>query len=154
MLRIGLAALALASVLTVSPATAVPANCPSIGLGHQKLTIITDTGRHRYSVETAATPTQQECGLMFRRTMASNAGMIFPSHEARLMSFWMENTYLPLDIIFVGADGRVVNVAANAVPLSRDLLDSKGLATTVVELNAGQAEHIRLKPGDRIQLQR
>ena len=151
MLRIGLVALAL---LAAAPAAAVPANCPSTGLTRQPLTITTASGKHRYTVEVAATPDQQECGLMFRRVMAPTAGMVFPSHDLRQMSFWMENTYLPLDIIFVGSDGRVVNVAANAQPLSRELLDSKGPAATVVELNAGQAAHIGLKPGDRITLPR
>ncbi len=138
-------------LLWALPAVAAPAECPDPSLRRTDLTIVTAAGQHRYHVEVAATPAQQECGLMFRRSMKRAAGMVFPFGDARPLSFWMENTYLPLDIIFVGADGRVVN-AEHAVPLSRALVNSAGDAASVVELNAGEAARIGLKPGDTVQL--
>ena len=145
-----LAALAL---LGATPVAAAPASCPDPALQRAALTIRTATGRHRYRVEVAATPAQQQCGLMFRRSMKRDAGMVFPFDETRPLSFWMENTYLPLDIIFVGRDGRVLN-AERAVPLSRALVSSAGDAASVVELNAGETARIGLRPGDAVALSR
>lgn len=136
-----------------TPVVAAPAACPDPSLKRGQVTIFTATGRHRYRVEIAATPSQQQCGLMFRRTMPRGAGMVFPMGAARPLSFWMQNTYLPLDIIFVGRDGRVVN-AERAVPMSQALVNSAGDAASVVELNAGEAARIGLKPGDAVRLAR
>ncbi len=103
-----------------------------------------------YTVEVAATPLEQNRGLMFRTHMARNHGMIFPFVPPRPASFWMENTVLPLDLIFIAPDQRVLTIAANATPYSRDLIDSGGVVAAVLELNAGVAARIGLKPGDRV----
>ena len=146
---IGLAALALASA---APATAFqvtePAQAQAV-LPRVAVTLVTASGQHRYRAELAATPEQQAAGLMFRTTMARGDAMIFPFVPARPASFWMENTVLPLDLVFVGADHRVLNIAADAVPYSRALIPSAGPAAAVIELNAGEAARIGLKPGDR-----
>jgi len=108
-----------------------------------------DGKMHRYKAEVARTPEAQARGLMHRRTMSPDAGMLFLFPEPRLASFWMANTYLPLDIIFISPQGRVVNVG-EGVPLSETTIESTGLAGAVLELNRGEASRIGLKPGDRI----
>lgn len=145
-----LAAALLLCTLPVANVAALPIVAAQAELPRTKLTLEADRGRHKYSVEVAATPEQQERGLMFRTRMAANQGMIFPFAPPRPASFWMENTILPLDIVFIGADSRVLNVAANAKPYSRDLIQSAGVAAAVLELNAGEAARIGLKPGDRV----
>lgn len=112
--------------------------------------LVTGKGRYRYALEVAATAEQQQCGLMYRKAMPRGVGMVFPFDEPRSASFWMENTPLPLDLIFVGADNRVVSIASGK-PYSRDFIDSNGIAASVIELNAGEARRIGLKPGDKVE---
>lgn len=114
------------------------------------LTLHSATGKHRYNVELALTGAQQQAGLMFRKTLARTAGMLFPFKPAQPASFWMRNTILPLDLVFVDAGHRVLNVAADAVPYSPAFLTSDGPVIAVLELNAGEARRIGLKPGDRV----
>jgi len=130
-------------------ATTRPA-CPNVGLRSVPAVLITVSGRHRYRLEVAATDAQQQCGLMFRKTMPRRTGMVFRFDPPRAASFWMENTPLPLDLIFVGADSRVISIGAGK-PFSRDLIDSGGIAASVIELNAGEARRIGLQPGDRVE---
>lgn len=112
--------------------------------------IVTADGRtHRYKAEVARTAAEQAQGLMHRRTMARDAGMVFPFDKPRQASFWMANTYLPLDIIFISPEGRVLNVG-EGVPLTTGTVESAGVAGSVLELNRGEAARIGLKPGDRI----
>lgn len=125
-------------------------DCPNTGLGTRKTTLVTATGRHSYDLEVAANAEQQACGMMYRRVMKPNTGMAFPFSPPRATAFWMENTYLPLDLIFVGPDRRVVHIAGGK-PLSRDLIDSGGVTAEVIELRAGEAKRIGLKPGDRVE---
>lgn len=142
---------ALALMLGAPLAATVPAKAdpPVIVLPMVKLTLTTaDRKPHVYRVEVAKTGEQQARGLMFRHAMARDRGMIFPMTPPRPASFWMENTYLPLDIIFIAPGGEVLNIV-HGQPLSRDQLNSLGTATAVLELNAGEAARIGLKPGDR-----
>ena len=137
-----------ALVLWAAPVmAAVP--CPNAGLRTAKVTFETTKGRFPYRVEIAATPEQQACGMMFREKMAPATGMSFPMSPARATGFWMENTILPLDIIFVSPGGRVLNVRQGQ-PYSRDVLSSDGVTADVIELAAGEAKRIGLKPGDRV----
>lgn len=135
----------------LAPAAALPLGQAQAELRRVPLTLVTATGQHRYSVEIAATPDQQQRGLMFRTRMTRAQGMIFPFVPPRPASFWMENTVLPLDLVFIGADRRVLNIAANAKPFSRDFIPSTGDAAAVLELNAGEAARIGLRPGDAVQ---
>jgi uncharacterized membrane protein (UPF0127 family) len=144
--RIWLLALALAGSASMAQA----ADCPNTGLETRKTTLVTRTGRHRYDLEVAASAEQQACGMMFRRSMKPNTGMAFPFSPPRATAFWMENTYLPLDLIFVGPDRRVVHIASGQ-PLSRDFIDSGGVTAEVIELRAGEAKRIGLKPGDQVE---
>jgi len=124
---------------------------PQTGLAVRKLNVTTADGKtHAYTVELAQTQAQQAIGMMFRKDMPRNTGMLFPMSPARPASFYMRNTYLPLDIIFIGPDKRVLNIGANAVPLSENLVSSTGPVSAVLELRGGEAARIGLKPGDKV----
>ena len=124
-------------------AAALPARHPLSNLP----VIPLSAGGHRFRVELAASPAEQETGLMFRLAMGADEGMLFPMNPPRQAYFWMRNTVLPLDIIFIGADRRVLNVAANARPYDETPLPSAGKAAAVLELNAGRAAQLGIRPG-------
>ena len=145
-----LARVVAATVLAVFAAAPVAAACPNAGLATMPVVLVTAKGRYRYVLDVAASGDEQQCGLMYRKAMPRGVGMVFPFDRPRSASFWMENTPLPLDLIFVGADNRVVSVSRGK-PYSRDLIDSHGIAASVIELNAGEAKRIGLKAGDRVE---
>lgn len=124
---------------------------PQTGLKIVPLTIETAAGkRHVYQVEVAATAAQQAHGMMFRTRMAPMTGMIFPMSPPREAAFWMENTLIPLDLLFIGSDGRIRNIITNAVPKSRAQLPSAGPVAAVLELAGGEADRIGARPGDKV----
>lgn len=127
-----------------------PAVHPESGLDVIPLTITTPEGAHRVTVEVARSAQEQAQGLMFRREMGPDEGMLFPRNPPRIASFWMKNTVLPLDIIFIDADGKVINVGADAVPYSTDPVSSTGPAAAVLELNAGRAAELGIGPGTEV----
>ena len=129
-----------------------PAVHPVSGLELLPLTVTTADGSvHKFTVEIAASDEEQARGLMFRTEMAADEGMLFPREDdPRESSFWMRNTVLPLDIIYIGANRRVLNIAANAVPYSLDPLPSEGAAGAVLELNGGLAAELGIAPGDSV----
>ena len=114
------------------------------------LFIETETGTHEFAVEIAATPAQRATGLMHRRSMPQENGMLFDFGRSQAVGMWMENTHIPLDMIFITEGGRVASIAENTVPFSRDVIDSGGPVRYVLEVNAGIAERLRLKPGDTV----
>jgi hypothetical protein len=132
-------------------ATAQPVAVAQATLREIPLRLMTAKRTHRYSVELAATPREQQIGMMFRTRLARGRGMLFPFAAPRPLSFWMENTLISLDLVFVGADRRVLNVAARATPLSRAFLSSQGAAVAVLEIGAGEAARIGLRAGDRVE---
>jgi uncharacterized membrane protein (UPF0127 family) len=110
-----------------------------------------DGKQHKFNVEIADTPARQEIGLMFRKSMDGGAGMLFEfGLPARPIAFWMKNTLIPLDIVFIDAAGRIVNIAANAVPQSLTPIPSGGPVTGVVEINGGEAKSLGIKAGDKV----
>jgi len=117
---------------------------------HSSLTIDTASGSHHFSIELALTPAQQEQGLMFRRSLPPDAGMLFDFGEARGASFWMRNTLIPLDMLFIDADGHIADIHERAVPLSEDPIDSKVPVRAVLEVNGGTVSRLGIKRGDRI----
>lgn len=123
---------------------------PESGLPVVPLTISSGHRSHRFSVEVASTPPQQAKGLMFRARMGADEGMIFPMKPPRMASFWMRNTVIPLDLLFIGTDHRVLNIAANAVPYDESPLASVGPVIGVLELNGGRAAELGIAAGDRV----
>lgn len=121
---------------------AAAARHPVSGLAVIPLT----AGGHRLKVELAATPEEQARGLMFRKEMGADEGMLFPMNPPRPAQFWMRNTVMPLDIIFIGPDRRVLNVV-HAVPYDETPLPSAGVASAVLELNVGRAAELGIGPG-------
>lgn len=157
-LKTGLVAVALALAAcstkpadgAAKPAAEAQARHPESGLPVVPLTVTHGTRRHAFRVEVAQGSIEQARGLMFRTQMGADEGMIFPMQPPRLASFWMKNTVIPLDIIFIGADRRILNIAANAVPYSETPIPSAGKAGAVLELNGGRAAVLGLATGDRV----
>lgn len=118
--------------------------------GTAMLTIVGASGRHAFTVEIAATPTEMERGLMFRRELAPDAGMLFDFKAPTMATMWMHNTLIPLDMLFVGADGRIVNIHQRAVPLSDAVIAAAAPVRAVIELNGGTAARLDIVPGDRV----
>ena len=114
------------------------------------LNIETMDAVHSFEIEIATSDEQRARGLMFRNEMAPGAGMLFIYRRDRVLTMWMANTYLPLDMLFIGADGRIVRIAENTIPLSRTTISSRNRARAVLELNAGTARRLGIKAGDRV----
>jgi uncharacterized membrane protein (UPF0127 family) len=112
------------------------------------LTIDTGSGAHRFTVELALSPEQQEQGLMFRRTLPADAGMLFDFGDTRPAVFWMKNTLIPLDMLFIGADGHIADIHERAVPLSEATIESKVPVRAVLELNGGTVSRLGIHLGD------
>lgn len=153
-LGLGLAACSPSATATAStPTSAASAEAgrhPVSGLRVIDLTVDRGGRRIPFKVELADTPEAQAKGLMFRTELGDFEGMIFPSEVPEARSFWMKNTPLSLDIIFIGTDGRILNIAANTVPYSRDSVASAGVASAVLELRAGRAAALGIVAGDRV----
>lgn len=123
---------------------------PLSGLDVVPLTVSRNGRTHTFQVEVARTSAEQARGLMFRTALGANEGMIFPMNPPRHASFWMRNTVIPLDIIYIGTDGRVMNMWENTVPYSEEPLPSNGMVKGVLELRGGRAKQLGIMPGDRV----
>jgi hypothetical protein len=117
----------------------------------EPVTVVTSTGRHVFQSEVMRTPDERARGLMFRRHMPQDRGMLFDFKEVAPVSMWMQNTYIPLDMVFIRADGTVARVAERTEPLSTRTIPSGEPVLGVLEINAGVAERIGLKAGDRVE---
>jgi hypothetical protein len=115
-----------------------------------ELTIISATGPHRFKVELAETPAQMTQGLMFRTSLAPDAGMLFDYQKPTAATMWMRNTLIPLDMLFVDAQGRIVNIHQRAVPQSDEVIAAAEPVRAVIELNGGTAARLGIEPGDRV----
>jgi uncharacterized membrane protein (UPF0127 family) len=135
-----------------SPTPAAQATVhPISGLEVIPLTVTPAGGQaHALRVEVARSPQEQAHGLMFRTEMGADEGMLFPYDQPRILSFWMKNTVLSLDIVFIGPDHRVINVADHAVPYSEASLTSDSPAIAVLELKAGRAEALGIARGTKV----
>ena len=107
--------------------------------------------RHSFKVEVARNDADRAQGLMFRRAMPADHGMLFDFQQVAPVSMWMQNTYLPLDMLFVRADGTIARIATNTEPLSTRTIPSGEPVLAVLELNAGTAGRLGLKAGDRLE---
>ncbi len=115
---------------------------------------VTVRGNHpdrRFNVWLAATDARREQGLMFIKSLPPDQGMLFVFEQATILTFWMKNTYIPLDLLYIGPDNKVVNIIENATPLSLAPLPSQGLASQVLELGGGTSRQLGLMRGDRVE---
>ncbi|MBB3859273.1 hypothetical protein GGQ88_000513 [Novosphingobium hassiacum] len=130
--------------------SATPAIHPVSGLAVVPVTINSAGKAHVFRSELARTGPEQAKGLMFRTQIGDEEGMIFLRNPPDYASFWMRNTVIPLDIIFVGLDHKIMNIAANAVPYDETPLPAAGLTLAVFEINGGLAAKLGIKPGDKV----
>ncbi len=141
-------------LLTAPPGLAQAADPtgPQPELPREKLVIVTRDGKpHDFNVEIAKTPEQQETGLMFRKTVPADGGMLFdfgPPHDIQM---WMKNTIAPLDMVFINQDGTIRSIAENTVPESLAVIDSGGAVRATLELAAGTTEKLGIRVGDKVQ---
>lgn len=134
--------------------TQAPAAAPTVhavsGLPVIPVTLTGAKGSHVVRAEVARTAAEQARGLMFRPEMGADEGMIFIRQPPDVASFWMRNTVIPLDIIYIGTDHRILNISANAVPYDLTPRPSLGIAAAVLELNGGRAAQLGIRPGDKV----
>jgi uncharacterized membrane protein (UPF0127 family) len=116
----------------------------------ERLEIVTASGVHVLDVEIAATPEKQALGLMYRTSLPDTKGMLFTHDTPRELTMWMRNTYIPLDMVFIRADGTIHRIEARTEPLSERIISSQGEVSAVLEIAGGAAERMGLKPGDTV----
>ena len=119
----------------------------------EELVIETQNGAHKLKVEMARTDNQLRHGLMYRRTLASDSGMLFDyriEQPAKALGMWMKNTFIPLDMLFIDAKGRVVQIAENATPHSETIILAENPTRAVLELTAGTVARLGIEVGDRV----
>lgn len=119
-----------------------------------KLSIQSATGKHQFTVEVVDTPESRAQGLMYRQDLADDAGMLFDFKEERPVSFWMRNTFIPLDMIFIEADGTVLNVHVNARPHDTTSIPSAGPVQYVLEIPGGRSVELGIAAGDQVSHER
>lgn len=113
--------------------------------------VVVSGGREiKFDIELALDDAQRARGLMFREKLGPYDGMLFDFHQEAPVSFWMKNTLIPLDMVFIAADGTIRHVHANAVPLSTDTIPSEFPVRGVLEINGGSARLLGIKPGDKV----
>ncbi|MFZ0620812.1 MAG: DUF192 domain-containing protein [Pseudolabrys sp.] len=127
-------------------AAAVPAR----EAGQQTLEIATKSGVHVFAVEVVDNDADRAKGLMYRKELPEGRGMLFDFHREQEVSFWMQNTYIPLDMVFIRGDGRILRIAENTEPLSTRLIPSGGPVRAVLEVIAGTTQKLGIAPGDRV----
>ena len=117
----------------------------------EPLSIVTKAGPKRFEVEVMRDDAGRSRGLMFRRHMAADHGMLFDFERTEPVTMWMKNTYLPLDMVFIRPDGVVSRIAADTEPLSTAIIPSGSPVSAVLELNAGTAAKLGIQAGDRVE---
>ncbi len=110
----------------------------------------TQSGKHSFKIEVATTDAERQLGLMFRRSLPEDGGMLFLYREAQPVAMWMKNTIIPLDMVFIDAFGRVHRIETHTEPFSTTPIPSDGPVQAILELNAGAADAIGLKAGDKV----
>ena len=123
---------------------------PSWAAGEQTLEIASKTGVHIFSVEIVDNDADRAKGLMYRRELPEGRGMLFDFHRDQEVSFWMQNTYIPLDMIFIRGDGQILRIEENTMPLSTRMIPSRGAVRAVLEVIGGTSRKLGIAPGDRV----
>ena len=118
--------------------------------GTGTLVLKTDSGDHNFNIEVATTDQERALGLMFRRSLPENSGMLFLYDQPQPAAMWMKNTLIPLDMVFISPEGKVHRIESNAEPFSTAVIPSEGDIVGVLELNGGEAGKIGLKQGDKV----
>jgi uncharacterized membrane protein (UPF0127 family) len=126
------------------------AAAPVRAADQQGLEIVSKTGVHPFAVEVVANEADRAKGLMYRKSLPEGQGMLFDFHSEQDVSFWMQNTYIPLDMIFIKADGRIANIVENTEPLSTKMIPSRGPVRGVLEVIGGTARKLGIVAGDRV----
>jgi uncharacterized membrane protein (UPF0127 family) len=142
------ASLTLVLALYVS---AMPGTGPADAAERRSIAVATPNGHHVFSVEVAGTSEERARGLMFRKKLSPNAGMLFDFGHDREVTMWMQNTYIPLDMIFISADGRITRIAENNKPRSTTLISSGGAVRAVLEVRAGTARKLGITAGNMVE---
>jgi uncharacterized protein len=127
-----------------------PMGLSEAGLSQVNLCIASGKKTHSFTAEVAGSTQEQAQGLMFRKSLADNAGMIFPFTETKSASFWMKNTLIPLDIIFIRADGSIESIAENTTPYSESPVSSGEPVKAVLEFRGGLTREMGIKAGDTV----
>ncbi len=140
--------LAIVALSLTFVAAAARAQAPTFE--RDRLAIETAGGAQQFAVELAVTSEQRQQGLMFRQRLPADAGMLFLYPAARPVSMWMKNTLIPLDMLFIGDDGRILQIAERAIPGSTATISSMQPARAVLELNGGTAARLKIQVGDRV----
>jgi uncharacterized membrane protein (UPF0127 family) len=123
---------------------------PARAADQQTLEIVSKSGVHVFSVEVMRTPEEKAKGLMYRRELPEGRGMLFDFSPEQQVQMWMKNTYIPLDMIFIRADGRILRIAENTTPESEAIIPAGGSVRGVLEVIAGTAKKYGIAPGDRV----
>ena len=123
---------------------------PSWAAGEQTVEIASKTGVHIFSVEVVDNDADRAKGLMYRKELPEGRGMLFDFHRDQEVSFWMQNTYIPLDMIFIRGDGQILRIEENTVPLSTRMIPSRGAVRAVLEVIGGTSRKLGIAPGDRV----
>jgi uncharacterized protein len=129
----------------------IAAGTPVWAAGEATIEIVSKTGVHAFTVELATNDAERERGLMFRKELPEGRGMLFDFVDERPVAFWMHNTYIPLDMIFIRADGSILHIAENTQPLSDRLIPSGGPVRAVLEVIGGTVRKLGIAPGDRVE---
>lgn len=123
---------------------------PAVAADQNTLEIVSKSGVHVFSVEVVANDADRAKGLMFRKELPEGRGMLFDFQRDQEIAMWMRNTYIPLDMIFIGGDGRIRRIAENTEPLSERIIPSGGPVRGVLEVIGGTARRLGIAPGDRV----
>jgi uncharacterized protein len=118
--------------------------------GDQTVEIASKTGVHSFAVEVVDNDADRAKGLMYRKELPEGRGMLFDFHRDQEVSFWMQNTYIPLDMIFIRGDGRILRIEENTEPLSTRMIPSRGPVRAVLEVIGGTSRKLGIAPGDRV----
>ena len=118
--------------------------------GLEVLEVATQRGAARFFVEIADDDRERAQGLMFRKSLAPDRGMLFNFHTPREVAFWMKNTLIPLDIIYIRSDGTILSIARNTTPYSEAPIPSGGAILGVLEIAGGRADELGILPGDKV----
>jgi len=142
---------ALAAVLGAALVGVLALSGVSAEMRREPVVLVTETGQHAIDAEIADTPETKATGLMFRRSLDADKGMLFIYDKPQNITMWMKNTYISLDMIFADARGTIIRIARNTEPFSTDIIEAGGLAKVVLEVPAGTARRLNLKRGDKLQ---